>query len=220
MSASVALDTAAARARGTLELYRDDGPLARLLGATLGRALALPPALGALAAALPLVLAIAFEGDGASDGLAGAVVAWALLAAGATSARPHDGRFAWSVPPLLRVVEYGGVLWIATLAGGSAPAGAFALLAAAAFRHYDLVYRLRHQAATPPGWVGTAGLGWEGRLALSFALLLAGALPAGLFIAAGLLGAVFVSESVASWMRFSAGTRTVDYEEEEEDEDQ
>ena len=47
---------------------------------------------------------------------------------------------------------------------------AFALLCALAFRHYDLVYRLRHRGVAPPRWLDRAGGGWDGRLLAGFVL--------------------------------------------------
>ena len=43
--------------------------------------------------------------------------------------------------------------------------------------------------------------GWDGRLVGAYVLFLAGALPAGLFAAAGLLGALFAAESLRAWWR-------------------
>ena len=70
----------------------------------------------------------------------------------------------WAEPALLRAIEYAGLIWIAALAGESRVPAAFALLAALAFRHYDLVYRLRQRGTAParvgrPRWpaAGTAG---------------------------------------------------------------
>src|SRR5205823_9724819 len=68
-------------------------------------------------------------------------VGWLVLAAGASSGRPHTGSLRWGIPPVLRLAEYASILWLGALAGGSGPAAAFALLAAVAFRHYDLIYR-------------------------------------------------------------------------------
>lgn len=141
----------------TLALYRDDGPLARLLW----RALA------------PLT----------PGGL-----------------RDLGHRFRWAGPPLLRAAEYAGLLWIGE-AGGALPA-AFALCCALTFRHYDLVYRLRHQGTEPPEWVGAVAGGWDGRLIAGAILLAAGALPAGFYVLAAVLGALFAAESTASWRRF------------------
>jgi hypothetical protein len=156
------------------------------------------------------------ETDGASDLEVAIAVAWMVVLAGIASARPHTDRFAWTVPGLLRLGEYGGYVWIAACAGVSSQAAAFALIAALAFRHYDLVYRPRYQGVAPPPWLEVVAGGWEGRLVLAAALLAAGALPAGLFILAAALGALFVAECVMSWVRLSA--RPVSIYEDEEDE--
>ena len=86
------------------------------------------------------------------------------------------------------------LLWIAANAGDSSHAAAFALIAALAFRHYDLVYRPRFQGVAPPAWLGFAAGGWDGRLVLAWVLLAVDALPAGMFIMAGVLGLAFVIE--------------------------
>jgi hypothetical protein len=182
------------------ELLRDDGPLARALGATLGRSIPVPAIVLLVAGVLPLLAAIAVTGSGSSDGIAVAAVGWLVLAAGTSRGRPHTGSLGWEIPPVLRLAEYASILWLGALAGGSGPAAAFALLAAVAFRHYDLVYRPRFLGASPPWWVSDAGGGWEGRLLGGCVLLLAGELPAGFFTLAGVLGALFVGECIAGWL--------------------
>ena len=196
----------------TLTVYRDDGPIAGALGRVAAK---VPAVVLALTAALPLVAAMAIEGDDASDALAGGVLAWAIVLGGLSKARTETGRFRWGVPPLIRFVEYAGLLWIGAL--GGALAAAFALIAALAYRHYDLVYRLRHRGETPPAWVDLAGLGWEGRLLLGWVLLLVGALPAAFYVLAAVLGVVFVVESVAGWTKAVAPGRASVYEEEEDE---
>jgi len=203
--------------RSTLEGYRDDGPLAQALGA-LGRVVKVPPALLVGAGVTGVLALAALEGDGASDGLVAAGIAWLVLLGGISSGRPHTDRFAWSVPGLLRVGEYAGLIWITVNADGSEPAAAFALIAALAFRHYDLVYRPRYQGVAPPAWLQVLAGGWDGRLVLAWILLAAGALPAGMFVLAGVLGATFVAECVMSWARLA--TRPVSVYEDEEDEGQ
>jgi uncharacterized protein DUF5941 len=198
-----------------LELYRDDGPLARALGGTLGGSVRMPPFLLVAAGALPLLAVLAIEGDGASDAAVGAAIGWFVFAAGVSSGRPHTDRLRWAVLPMLRLAEYATVLWLAAIAGGSAPPAAFALLAVVAFRHYDLVYRLRYQGGPPPRWVGDIAGGWEGRLIAAYVLLLAGALPAGLYVIACVLGVLFVVESAFSWARVQRGSDVVEYEDEE-----
>jgi len=211
-------ESAARRPTTQLELYRDDGPAARLLGATAGRRIALTPLPLALIGAAGLFAVVAVEGGGASDGTVAAAVAWFVLWAGVSSGRPHSDRFAWALPALLRLGEYGSLIWIGATIGESASAGALALAAALAFRHYDLVYRSRFQGRPPAAWLDVAAGGWDGRLIVVTLLLVAGALPAGLFVLAGVLGVVFVSECVASWARHSVGAVSI-YEDEEDEGD-
>ena len=70
----------------------------------------------------------------------------------------------------------------------------------------------------PPAWVTAAGLGWDGRLLLGVVLLVAGALPAGFYVLAVLLAALFVTETVAEWRRFRLGQAPV-YDDEEDEAD-
>jgi hypothetical protein len=202
---------------GTLEISRDDGPLARALGSAIGVHVRLPAFALVLAGAIPFMAVLAFGADGASRALVGAAIAWLVLCAGASSGRLLTDRLRWTVPPLLRLVEYSGLLWLAALAGESSFPAAFALLSAVAFRQYDLVYRLRYRGVATPRWVGDLAGGWEGRLIGGYLLLVAGALPAGFFVAAGLLGALFVGECVVGWARFSREQGMVLYEDEEEE---
>jgi uncharacterized protein DUF5941 len=208
-----------ARNETTLELNRDDGPLARALGAALGPAIGLPPFVLVLAGAIPLVAVLAIEGDGASDAVVGAVIGWLVLLVGISSGRPHTDRLRWAVLPMVRLGEYATLLWLGALAGGSGPAAAFTLLAVIAFRHYDLVYRPRYQGVPPPRWLGDVAGGWEGRVLAGYVLLLAGALPAGFFAIAAVFAALFVGESVFSWTRVQRAEGGVEYEDEEAEEE-
>ena len=180
--------------------YRDDGPLARTLGATIGRAVAVPPVLLILAGLLPLLAVAAVGGGDVSHPAAAAVIAWTVLTVGASSGRPGAEKIRWAQPPLVRVTEYSALIWIAALEGPAAYPAAFALLAALAFRHYDLAYRPRHQGSTPAPWVNALSGGWDGRLVVGFLLLIAGALPTAFFVAAAVLGTAFVGESLAGWL--------------------
>jgi Family of unknown function (DUF5941) len=197
-----------------LALYRDDGPLARALG----RAGRLQQYVLVAAAALPLAVAIAVAGDGASEPLVGAVLAWLILLGGAASGAPPGGRLRWTQLPVLRACEYGALLWIAAIAGPEALPAAFALLAALAFRHYDLIYRARLSDRPPPGWLAALSLGWEGRLLGAYVLLLAGAVTEGFYVAAGVLAVAFVTESAASWIATGRLEQPLDYEDEEDEE--
>ena len=198
-----------------LVVYRDDGPLAAALKGV-GRRLPVPSPVLAIAAVLPLAIAIAVEGENASDALAGIVLAWAIVLGGLSGGRPMRGGFRWVGPPAVRLAEYAGLLWIGSLEGADGVPAAVALISALAFRHYDLVYRLRHRGMTPPRWVDLVALGWDGRLVLAWLLLVVGALPVAMFVLAAVLGAIFVAESVANWTG-SGGTQTAVYEEEEDE---
>jgi Family of unknown function (DUF5941) len=195
-----------------LAVYRDDGPLARALG----RAVPVGAVALVAAAAVPLVVAIAVGGDDASDVVAGAAIAWAVLCLGASSGGTQRSRLRWTQLPVLRACEYAALLWLAAIAGPSALPAVFALLAALAFRHYDLIYRMRLRGSAPPAWVNALSLGWEGRLLGAYVLLLVGAVPTGFFVAAGVLAVAFVGESVAGWAA-SAREQPLEYEDEEEE---
>ena len=108
----------------------------------------------------------------------------------------------WAVPPAIRTLEYGLLIWIA-----DGDAAAFALLGVLAFHHYDLVYRLAQPGRAPPAWVGAVAGGWDGRLVLACVLLAAGALPAGLFVARGVLAVLFVGEAHRELGRFERAER-------------
>jgi hypothetical protein len=165
----------------------------------------------------PLFTLMAVKGDHAGRAVLAAVVAWFVLTAGISAGRPHADRLRWVVPPAVRLGEYATLLWIGALGGENSQPAAFALICALAFRHYDLVYRLRQQGTTPPTWVGNLALGWDGRLVLGYILLVAGALPAGFFIAAGLLAAVFVTESISGWRRYGRARQPATYDDEEDE---
>jgi hypothetical protein len=200
-----------------IPVYRDDGPLALGLGA-LARPLGSVPAPALiLAALLPLLAVVAFAGTGVSDGAAAALIAWVVLAAGASSGARPLPRMSWSEPPLLRATEYTALIWIAGLEGPDAYPAAFALLAALTFRHYDLVYRLRHRGVVPARWVSALGGGWDGRLVVAVALLVLGALPAGYYVAAAVLGIAFAGEAAYGWLAVGRVQRPLEYEDEEDE---
>jgi hypothetical protein len=174
-----------------IAVYRDDGPLARALGRAAGRALPLPPAALIAGGLAPLLVVAVVRGGEVSYAGAGVVLAWLLLTAGASAGAPDRARIRWTTPPLMRAAEYAGLIWIAAVHGASAYPGAFAVIAALTFRHYDLVYRPRHADR-----IGAFALGWDGRLVLGYLLLAAGALPAGFYVMAIVLGAAFVADAV------------------------
>jgi hypothetical protein len=186
-------------------VYRDDGPLSLAIGRALGRRLPVPGMLLLVLGNAAILALAAFVGRDASLGVVAAGVAWLVLTLGATSARWPKAGFHWAVPPLVRLGEYATLAWIAAI-DDALPAG-FALIAALTFRHYDLVYRLRHRAEVPPPWLNALAAGWDGRVVIAWLLLALGLLPAGMFVWAGLLGAISIAETVAAWRRFERGRR-------------
>lgn len=201
----------------TLALYRDDGPLVRAMARSVGRPLPVPALIFFVVGAIPLAVLVTVLDD--SDAAIGAGVAWLLVLGGLSAARPPAGRFGWLSPPLVRLVEYGALVAFALLADDSAMPACFAFLCAVAFRHYDGVYRMRHQGAPAAQWARDLGGGWDGRVLLGYVLLVAGGLTVGLYVAAALLAVVSVAESVTSWLRFSRAERPAAYADEEDEEE-
>ena len=118
-----------------------------------------PAPLPLVLARVPLLVLLAIDGDGAPHGAVAAAVAWAVLLGGISRGCSHEGRLAWLVPPLLRALEYGGIVGIAAAASESAPAGAFAFLAA------RRVPPLRPRLPAAPARGDGAAAGWRSRRA-------------------------------------------------------
>jgi hypothetical protein len=174
-------------ASATLLRLRDDGALARGLGALVrGNVLPLPPAILGLAA----VSALAALG---LHGLPGALTigpAIVMLLAAPGSASPHSGRLDWLVPVLLVGTQ---VLYLAATGEGERVPGPviFALVAALLLRYTELACSGRPVFLTKPRrrfrWGREYGteLGWEGRV-----------LFAGLTAAVGLATAGYLALTV------------------------
>jgi predicted outer membrane lipoprotein len=215
MSAAAA-STPAAVATRRLMVQRDDGPIAGALS-RLGPPVPVVPAALVAFGALPMFALIAAHGGGASRAGAGAALAWFVALGGLAAGRPHSDRTRWAVPPALRAGEYSAILWLGAL--GDALPAAFAILAVLWFRHYELVYRLRHQGVAPPGWLAAVTGGWEGRLVGGWVLLVVGALPEGFYLYAAALAVVLVTETVLAWRRHSRPRPVVGYEAAEDEEE-
>lgn len=193
-------------ARSALVEYRDDGPLAALFGRIVGQRgggrTPIDPALLTLAGALPAGVLAALPAR--SRPALGVGLGWLVCCAGVGAGRPLDTRLGWLVPPLLRTAEYGLLLRMAVLDGGRLDGGrlgrCYAFLAALAYHHYDVVYRIRTRGIPPPTWLRLAGGGWEIRLLAAYGLHLRGRLLPAMGLVAPVLGGLFVAESVRSWM--------------------
>ncbi len=193
--------------------FRDDGLLAGVVGAA-GRAIPLPAATLAAAAAAVLLAAVAVTGEDAPDAVAAVAIGIAVLLAGASAGRPHTGPQDWAVPGLLRAVEFAGITWLAGQEGAGAVPAAFALLLAIAIRHYNNVYRLRQRGPDDPDRIGALSLGWDGRLVLTFLLVAVVGEPAGLYVAAAALAALFAWDAAQGWI--DHGRARQDYDEDDD----
>jgi len=116
-----------------------------------------------------------------------------------------SARHGWLRPAYLRALEYAGVLALtAALPGAGTGAAVFVLLLVVASHHYDLLYRVLQGLRT--GGAAVLGLGWAGRLLVVAVLALVGAnrpdaARAGLWVAAGLLGVIFLVVEPAGVLR-------------------
>ncbi|MDP9434129.1 MAG: DUF5941 domain-containing protein, partial [Actinomycetota bacterium] len=133
-----------------------------------------------------------------------ALAAAAVVAAGLSGPAhrsAHSGRLDWLVPPLLRAAEYGALLRLAVLEGPATVPACYLLLAALAYHHYDVVYRLRDRGEEPRAWLRRTGLGWDGRLVAAGLLAALGVLRPALYVAGTVLLVLYVVESAAAWRR-------------------
>ncbi|WP_113704796.1 DUF5941 domain-containing protein [Nonomuraea lactucae] len=181
--------------RSTVVTYRDDGPLSRGMGMLVaGQLPPLPPVIaGTFVTGVLLLMGVA-----GSEGLAIFAPAVTLLLAGPGSSHPHDGRFDWLVPPILRMIEYAFIA-ACGFAHDVNPVLIFLLLGALAFHHYDLVYRLR-QHVYPPPWLSTFGLGWDGRMLVVGLAVLADLPTFGFALLTLYLWGLFGWESLTCWL--------------------
>jgi hypothetical protein len=181
---------------------RDDGPLATRMGhAVQGQ---LPPLLPTIAGVIVTVMLAAVGLHNLPGPLLLAPAA-AMLLAGLGAGNPHLGPFDWLVPPLLQAGEY-VYLAAAGVGTGVPPPATFALIAAIALHHMDLLHRERRRIPPSPEVI-RAGLGWEGRL------LVVGIAGIGFFsiepfvyiALAGYLWVLFGWDSLSSWLTIAGG---------------
>lgn len=178
--------------------YRDDGPLSEMFrraGPLRVQSLALT-FVGLVAVAVGLAVDGPVRTGPAS--LAG-ITAFVLCGLVSAAARRHR-RIQWLVPPMLRAGEYVVVATLAWRTGTTEMWLAYLLLAVVAFHHYDIVYRLRHQRTAPAHLVSQLCGGWEVRTIVVTAAAITGVLAPVLIALAAWCGALFVSESMRSWV--------------------
>ena len=130
-----------------------------------------------------------------------AVVAGYLVALGlyALAYGPGPrGRLGWMAPSMARTTEMSAVLVVGWFSVDVDPVAVFALLAASAWRHYDVIYRIRNQQVLPDRTAWVALLGTEGRILVAIGLLLAVGTGAWLWFAV-YIAVVAVGDSLWSW---------------------
>lgn len=188
--------------RVALELYVDAGPLARDIGYAMGR-LRLPEIpLLLLAGTIMGGVLVGFDGSlGWRQALFGTVCGVVVLT-GLCWSGPVRGRFGWLLPALVRAIEYAFVIRTTAVFAPDLLWLAYLYLVAVAFHHTDTVARLRHLARGPARWVYTAGLGYDGRMLVVAALVVAGedTFRPGLAILAGALAGIYVLECLLAWL--------------------
>jgi len=128
-----------------IRVYRDDGPLASQLGVLAGGQI--PALLTAFAGAV-VTLILVLTGVSDLPGITIATPVVAMLLAGLGGGAAHRGRLDWLIPPILRVTEYTFIAVVGLSSTAPRPV-VYVLLAAMAFHHYDLVYRVRQRIAPP-----------------------------------------------------------------------
>jgi hypothetical protein len=108
-------------------------------------------------------------------------------------------RFAWSLPPGLRLAEYAVVLALVAVVSPESAVAAFVLLFAVAYHHYDELYAVLNRLSPLPDVARLAGLGADGRVVVVLVLCLfdAAALHVGLWLLAALLAVLFLGYGVA-----------------------
>jgi hypothetical protein len=167
-------DSRGREARAVVLRCRDDGMIARWIGAPVrGQLTPLPPALLALAA----VAMLGHLGLRDLPGILMLAPALVMLLAAPGSSHPHDGRLDWLVPAVLQGAQY---IYITALGSASGvPAGvSFLLCAVIAVRYADLGARGSPVLLTKTGGERGGWLGWDGRM---IACGLGGALGVAMF---------------------------------------
>jgi hypothetical protein len=199
-----------------LEAYRDDGPLARLVGRAFAKVVRLDELLLTLGGAV-LLGALLAAPDRTRPGDAAVAAAVFVMLAAARSRGDEVGALTWLVPPLLRGIEFSYLIALTAIADFGALPLCFAFVSVIALHHYDTVYRLRHQRLAPPAWIAAIGGGWDGRMLLASLFALVGVLDVALLVASVGLALVYAVESTASWLRYGRSRHAPDEEQLEVD---
>jgi len=182
-----------------LVAYCDPGPLAQLL-CRAGSRLRTPGTAAMLLAAVAPLAGVLLLLERLPRPFLVVAAGWFVVLTALALGRGVSGRFGWLVPLLVRAAEYALVARVTAVVAPEALPAAYGFIAAAAWHHYDAVYRLRHLGVAPPGWLAVAGGGFDLRMLVVALLALGGEglLLPGLAAAAAALGAVFVGESVVN----------------------
>jgi len=180
-------------------VHRDDGPLVAVATGVRAPASSLPLQLAGLVLLAAGLAADTWWGPNGRLGVAAVAGVAAFVACGVlSSVAAPTARLGWLVPPLIRAGEYGFIAW----SGWRLTAGAavYALAAALAYHHYDLVYRLRYRGMAPPHWLTLLGGGWDLRLAVLVLAGLGGWYRPATVAMAVWCGCLYGFESVRSWL--------------------
>lgn len=108
------------------------------------------------------------------------------------------GRLGWMAPAVARVAEMVSLMAVAWFFGDPRWVAVFVLLAAGAWRQYDVIYRIRNQQVLPDRAAWLLLLGAEGRVLAALVLLLAFGVTAWLWLGV-YVAVVALADSAWSW---------------------
>ncbi len=178
---------------------RDDGPIARAIGA-IGRG-KVPPVPIALPATIAALVALGYAIFGhrlAHHAWVVVIIGVLALASGLGARAKHDGPLDWLFAAALRAAEYTFILAAGVYGGAPLPL-IYTLLALLVMIHYDTASRIE-KAATP--FVGAqAALGWDGRVVLLALGVALGWATIGFTVVTVIVGAVLVGGTVVGYRR-------------------
>ncbi|HET8615708.1 MAG TPA: DUF5941 domain-containing protein [Actinomycetales bacterium] len=191
---------------GEIDHQLDLGPLARAVASALPTSWRSPWA-GVAASVVLVGTAVAVSLGLHASWLLPAVIVL-VVGAGLGLAVPVRGPVAWAAPSSLFAVEAATVLLVQDRLAPTSGGAAFLLIAAAAYRRYDIIYRTRDLGRPPSAWTSWVTLGLDGRLlVVAVAALWPGAFGTVLLVVGAVIGGIVLVESTLGWALWLRATK-------------